>query len=254
MIENRPIDLTKAIEKSPKIYKLSLEYIYSNLLPSEEVIFVGKATHHEKYDMGDTSPITYVYKEDIRCRNTPSLVIITNMRWIRKWTSWALDDFNNPILFTDKNSKQNFINSWKEYYRWSDPLEDIPSIDSIERQGLTPQEWAESNIKFVPIEKIFVGNKFYCFSNNKGTKKQYVRLVINNTDYTFEPEDGNFVFSLIQLASANRGKVLKSEFGDIEKSANDDAVAKLERLVNLKEQGYITDEEFSSQKKKIMNE
>lgn len=33
---------------------------------------------------------------------------------------------------------------------------------------------------------------------------------------------------------------------------SDDAISKLERLVNLKKQGFITDEEFSSQKKKLI--
>lgn len=254
MIENRSIDLATAIEISPKIYKLSLEYIYSILLPNEEVVFVGKATHHEKYDWGETNPITGFYKEDIRCRNTPSLVIITTLRWIRKWTSWALDDFKNPILFTDKNTKQNFLNSWKEHYRWSEPLNEIPSINSGERQGLTPQEWAESNIKFVSMEKIFVGKKFYCFTNKNGINKQYVRLVINNTDYTFEPEDGNTVFSLILAASASKDKSGKTEYEKSYITANDDTLSKIERLVNLKKQGFITNEEFLIQKKKLLKE
>lgn len=252
MIENSSINLAKAIEISPKIYKLSLEYIYSLLLPNEEVIFVGKATHHEKYDMGDTNPITYVYKEDIRYRNTPSLIIITTMRWIRKWTRWSLDDFYHPILFTDKNVKQNFINTRKEHYRWTEPLDEIPSVNSGERQGLTPQEWAESNIRFVSMEKIFVENKFYCFTNKNGIQNQYVRLVINNTDYTFEPEDGKTVYYLILKASASKDNSVKNENSNI--TANDDALSKLERLVNLRKQGFITDEEFLIQKKKLLNE
>jgi hypothetical protein len=254
MMEWKSIDLIEAIEKSPAIYKLSLEYIYSILLPNETVIFVGKATHHEKYDMGSTNPITYVYKEDIRCRNTPSLVIITNKRWIRKWTSWSLGDLDNPILFSDKISKQNFINTWKEHYRWSEPLNEMPSEKNFERKGITTQEWAESNIKFVSLENIYVENKYYCFSNKNGIKKKYMRLVVNDTDYTFEPEDGNSVFSLIQLAASNNGNIILNDGKKFDITGNDDDVlSKLERLAILKKQGFITDEEFSAQKKKLLN-
>ena len=150
MSEYEKINLEKAIEKSPKQYKLSLEYIYSILFKNEFVVYVSKAMLHEQYDMGGSHN---GYKRDMRYLNTPSLVIITNERWIRKPTWWSPGDIDSPILFTDTKAKQNFFNSWKEHPRWKEPYVDIPPEDSKFRQGQTPQEWAASGIKFLPLKK-----------------------------------------------------------------------------------------------------
>ena len=105
--------------------------------------------------------------------------------------------------------------SWKEYYRWAEPLDSIPPEDSSFRNGQTPHEWASSNIRFLPLNEISVTNKSYCFSNQNNIKKKYVRLVINDTDYTFEPEDGEKLFSLLQLAVTNNGQI---ELGEVMKN------------------------------------
>ena len=119
MSEYEKISLEEAIKKSPKQYKLSIEYIYSVLLPNESVIYIGKATHHKEYDMGGSHN---GYKKDIRYSNTPSLIIITNKRWIRRPTGWAFDEFNSPILFTDKKAKQNFFNSSIPSPNWGEKI------------------------------------------------------------------------------------------------------------------------------------
>jgi hypothetical protein len=204
MSEYKKISLEEATKKSPEQYKLSIEYIYSILLPNESVIYVSKAMNHEQYDFGGSHN---GYKKDIRYSNTPSLIIITNQRWIRKFTDWAPGDIDSPILFTDTKEKQNFFNSWKRYPRWKEPFDGIPPEDSGIRQGQTPQDWAASDIRFLPLNEISVTDKAYRFSNKNGIKKKYVLLEINDTDYTFEPEDGEKLFSLLQFASINNGQI-----------------------------------------------
>ncbi len=251
MSEYKKLSLEEVIEKSPKQYKLSIEYIYSVLLPNESVIYVSKATHHEKYDMGGSHN---GYKKDIRYSNTSSLVIITNKRWIRRPTGWALGNIDSPILFTDTKAKQNFFNSWKECPRWSEPYDDIPPEDSGFRKGQTPQEWATSNIKFLPLTEISVSNKFFYFSNQNNIQKKYVHLEISGTDYTFEPEDGEKLFSLLQLASINNGQIELGEVTKNEKSNyKEDIAQRLRRAQQLFEEKIITEAEYLKKREQILS-
>lgn len=252
MSEYKKISLGEAIEKSPNQYKLSIEYIYSILLPNESVIYVSKAMHNEQYDFGGGH---WGDKKDIRYRNTPSLIIITNQRWIRKFTNWSPDDIDSPILFTGKKEKQNFFNSWKEYPRWKEPFNDIPPESSGYRQGQTPQEWAVSDIRFLPLNEISVSNKAYLFSNQNGIKKKYLLLEINDTDYTFEPEDGERLFSLLQLASTNNGQIELDEAVKIENINHKiDIPQRLRVLQQLLEEKNITEAEYQKKREQILSD
>ena len=206
MSEHKKINLEEAIEKSPKQYKLSIEYIYSVLLSDEFVIYISKATRHDQYDMGRSRT---EYKKDIRYFNSASLIIITNKQWIRRPTYWASGNFaENPILFTNPKEKQNIFNKWKEHPRWAEPFENIPPEGKNTRKwGQTAQEWATSEIKFLPLRKISVSNKFYLFSNQNNIQHKYIHLSINGNDYTFEPEDGEKLFSLLQSVAINNRQI-----------------------------------------------
>ena len=255
MSEYEEINLEAALEKNPIIYKLSLKYIYESLLPKEKVLFVSQATEHEVKVEEYWSDFWRQWKEKVTYSNTPSLVIITNERWIRKWTYWQPDEHSQPVLFTDKNAKQGFIRSMKTGYRWAEPFDDVPHDKHYEREGKTLQEWANSNIRFLPLKEIEVGEKSFWFSNQNDVKKKYVRIEITDTDYTFKHDDGEKLFALLQLAATNNGRI---NLGMIDKKASlshgEEIAQRLKAAQELFESKIITESEYQKKREQILSD
>jgi hypothetical protein len=109
--------------------------------------------------------------------------------------------------------------------------------------SLTLEEVAYNQINKIHFKKILFLGKIIVHTTNK-------RVAISNLTV---PEGRKFVAS-IEEKIASLSDESTNETSTTQKSNNtSDTLSQLERLAELKEKGLLTDEEFNSQKNKILN-
>lgn len=249
-IQEIPFEI--ALEKSPPIYLPSVEYIYNSLLPDEKVIFIGKCTVHYTEVKKKWSDFQNQWKEKKTFYNTPSLLVITNERWIRKWTNYYPKD-PQMVLFFNKNAKKRIWDSMENSYCWIEPNNEVPYEGHYERAGKTLQEWGASNIRFVSLMDIKVLDKRFCYTTIENLQTVFVQLNIDNYFYTFNADDGEILFLMLQAASKNSGKITIEQKGIGNKQNTTEGIAERLKLVqDLFEENLITEAEYQEKKKQIL--
>lgn len=250
------LNLDTALELTPDFYKPTIKYLYhSALLGNEKVIFIAKATRHEVREERNWSSFSSEWKTTRHYSNIPSLVVLTNYRWIRKWTRWSNEQ---GLLFSDKKEKERFLKTMKSGYRWSETYTAKPPDEkSSERQGgKTIEEWAMSNINFAPLHEINAHNKQIRYTNHNDLQQQYLLFTVNTTDYSFCFEDGENLFQLLQEASTNGGRIALNDEPDHltgESVSDSEIVQRLRNLKELFEATLITEAEYHKKKDEIIS-
>lgn len=255
------ISLEDALKITPNYYKPSVEYVYkSALLPGESVVFICETTRHSIKEERNWSDLLGEYRTKRDYFNTASLLLITNMRWIRKPAGWSQEE---GLLFGEKSQKERFLKTMKSGYRWARPIrDDPPSEKSAERKGQSLEEWAMSNIRFLSLGKIVLGPKKIRFTNTKDSQDTYLLVKITDAHYSFHFEQGETVYHIVQTALANNGKLnlgastTGTSTGGESASESPDGnsiAARLQKLKELLAAELITDEEYEQKRQQILD-
>jgi len=248
------INLENALARAPKIYSTSIKYLFqSALLPDENVIFVGKATQHTTRTERNWSSFWSEWKEKTFYTNTSSLILLTNQRWIRKWTHLSSEQ---GLLFSDKNKKEKFLGTLKDGYRWEEPDEiETPSNQYLKHQGRSLEEWSMSDIVFTSLKDIQPTGRLIRFTHRNDIQQKYLLIGINNVvHYSLLFEDGEKLFQLLQVATANDGKIpfdIEKEQAGI--NEDDDIIHRIRRLKRLFESGMISETEYQQKREEILS-
>lgn len=249
----KKINLEQALDITPNYYKPSIQYLYeSALLPNEQVVFIGKATKHKLRTETGWSSIKGDVKTTEHYTNLASLIILTNLRWIRKETVWSNDQ---GLLFANKEEKEGFFKSWKSGYRWSEPFtENPPDKKDNERKGKSLEEWAMSNIVFTHLDKIHAKNKRIRFTNQNNQQMKYLLIEVSGGQYSLLFDKGEELFNLLQEAAANGGKLFLDDDKRESKMDNDTTIQqKLQQLKEFFEADLITESEYNQKREELLS-
>lgn len=250
------MNLDTALKLTPDFYKPSIKYLYhSALLGNEKVIFIAKATRHQVSEERNWSSFSSEWKTTRHYYNVPSLIVLTNRRWIRKWTGFPKE---KGLLFSDKKEKEGFLKTLKSGYRWSETVTVAPPDEkSAEREGgKTIEEWAMSNINFVPLHEINAHNKRIRYTNHNNLQQQYLLFTVNKNDYSFCFEDGEKLFQLLQEATANGGRIVLNDgkaHATGQSVSDSEIVQRLRNLKELFEATLITEAEYQKKRDEIIS-
>lgn len=252
MGEITTIAFEDALQRVPNFYKPSLTYLYqSALFPGEEVLFVGVSTKHIVTSEQQWSSFLSEWKEKLTYSNTSSLIVLTNQRWIRKGTSWSTE---KGLLFSNKDEKEHWFKAFKTGFRWAEPRQDRPpNKTSSDRQGKSVEEWARSDIVFLPLKQIQASNAAVRFTNQDNVQQKYLMISINDDYFSLPIEDGEQLFQLLQEATLNDGMIpLGGERAQVPNTPDDNVLQRLQQLNKLLESELITSEEYQKKREEIL--
>lgn len=253
MNELKIIGKEEALEITPDFYKPTVQYIYgSALLPGEKVLFISKATRHDLYENRYWSEFSSSYKTEKRYDNTASLVVLTNQRWIRKWSRASHEQ---GLLFANKDKKERIFGSLKSGFRWREPVHQPPDPKHPERKGKSLDEWAMSSLRFLSLSEIKPPGKRIRYTNTKEGQRTYVMISLNGADYSFPFEQGEKLFQVLQVAASHSGKIpLEGDLENVPVASDDSLQARLQKLKAFFEADLITSKEYEQKKAEILDD
>ena len=261
----KPIDLATTSQHIYPFYRPLFQVVIDEyLIPQEQIVFAANSTRHTVVDQEGISIGKMIVQDyDISTHkdvilNEPTLLIITNFRWVRV----TLDSYNysHKVRIRDKTSTLGKLFSGEKLkYYWLIPREDPEGW--FKKIKSSPQKYITQQIHAFPLSDIYPQLKArrteYTLHDEKafpGGPFHLMLVSLKSMSYSLQYENGLKLQELLQVASINHGKLpLINEKPHIEASEpKETIVQKLESLKQLLDKKLITEEEYREKKEELL--
>lgn len=261
----KPLDLKIASNSLYPFYKqLFQAVIDEHLMSQEQIVFTANSTRHTIYDNQGISIGKMITQEyDITThkdaiRNEPTLLILTNFRWLRV----ALEDYHysHKVRIRNKTSTMGKLFSGEKLkYYWLIPPENSEKWFKNLKQS--PREFVAKQIRAIPLSDIYPQIKARRLEYTLHDQKAFpdstfhlMRVLFSSSSYSLQYDDGLRLQEILQIASINQGRLpLFEEKDDTgENNSEDTIVQKLSYLNQLLEQKLITEAEYQKKKEDLL--
>lgn len=256
----KPIDPATASQHIYPFYRPLFQIVVDEyLIPQEQVVFAANSTRHTVVDQEGVSIGKMIVQDyDISTHkdvihNQPTLLIVTNFRWIRV----TLRDYiySHKVRIRNKTSTLGKLFSGEKLkYYWLIPPDP-------KNRGSSPKEYITEGIHVLPLSTVYPQLKArrteYTLHDEKafpGGTFHLMLVSLKSSSYSLQYEDGLKLQELLQVASINQGKLpLIDEKPDIEANKPEETIVKkLERLKQLLDKELITEEEYQEKKEDLL--
>lgn len=245
MLDLTPWSLGDSLANVHERYHPTLEWLYSEILQENEPVFIAAEASIPRADETGKIHLTGGGPG----KSEPWLIVMTEYRWLMAGWQYGggyikygehilglgtLRDrvFNKEwVLPPNRSSGINRLGRKREYqnvayYYRETSLESVPQV--ISKKGFA---------------KVHKGNTHNLVEIRFHDRWSWV---------TFRTEDGERVYSLLQLVRQNNGRITLPELPSGPTVSRVAFIDELERLGQLRVQGLLTDDEFQQAKKRLL--
>jgi hypothetical protein len=244
----QPLDRASIFKKVPEVYHPTLTKILDDMIQRQELIYVAtscsRTSHYKEYGK-------------IKSSSYNCFIIVTEYRWIR--AGWSLyDSISNGTTYYRDGSRFGALVDGTHFYehKWVSLPKNLPSKRELGRRTLA--EYVREYILEYTLKDFrdVRSRKNYTIVHG-GVQLELMEIAFDEEIwYAFEKDQGELIYSLLQLAQQNDGHIPanNSRLTQQTQSSSEGTslLIELERLARLYEAGHLTEEEFRVAKKKLL--
>lgn len=246
MMNGCPLTIEQCCLNIRETYHPLLRSIFQyTIQPSERVLLAAEASRPNQWidEHGNSRSTDAIFS---------CLIVVSNYRWLRGqlqgWTGTP-----DRITYMKQGSR---IDSWMGdgpviKHEWVTPPKFLPSNRELGKRTL--RERTQESVHEVPLISLpEITAKHEYSVTHKGQSFEIVEIVFENSWVAFKRKDGEQVYSLLQLAKQHGGQIPLKPISKKISDSQSDLIDALEKLKNLREQGFLTDAEFQEAKAQLL--